>query len=135
MSSWVARYYSSCLRRREFSELRQRCLSRIQWVLSRLQRTRKEFQDQLDEAGEDNVAALQTRADLLTTYAYSWKEGDTSVQCYEFESGEPLLLPVREGWSAAEEAQDAYKKIRKLKRSIQAVKPLIEQVRTSPCPL
>jgi predicted ribosome quality control (RQC) complex YloA/Tae2 family protein len=38
------------------------------------------------------------------------------------------MLPLREGWSAAEEAQNAYRRIRKLRRSVEAVKPLLEQV-------
>lgn len=46
-------------------------------------------------------------------------------------AGEPVVLELKEGLSAAEEAQECYRRIRKLRRSIQAVKPLLEQVRGS----
>lgn len=121
-------YYTAYLERQELRDLQRKGLSRVQAVLQRLQRTRQEFQRQLDAAAEEQVAKLQTKADLLTTYAYSWKEGDAECVCLDFDTGAEVRIPLKPGNSAADEAQAAYNRIRKLKRSVDAVLPLLQKI-------
>lgn len=121
-------YYTAYLERQELRDLQRKGLSRVQAVLQRLQRTRQEFQRQLDAATEEQVAKLQTKAELLTTYAYSWKEGDTECVCLDFETGAEVRIPLKPGNTAADDAQAAYNRIRKLKRSVDAVLPLLQKI-------
>jgi predicted ribosome quality control (RQC) complex YloA/Tae2 family protein len=97
-------------------------------VQHRLQRTRQEFQRQLDAAAEEEVSKLQTKAELLTTYAYSWKQGDTECVCPDLDTGEEICIPLKPGKSAADEAQATYGRIRKLKRSVDAIMPLLQKI-------
>ena len=124
----VERYYTACLERQELRDLQRKGLSRVQAVFQRLQRTRQEFQRQLDSATDAQLAKLQTKADLLTTYAYSWKEGDETCTCLDFETGAEVVIPLKAGNTAADEAQSAYSRIRKLKRSIDVVLPLLQKI-------
>lgn len=117
----------------------------------------------------------QATAELLTTYAYSWKEGDDACLCYAmdtgafclpvclslrhpsplsfaclsacvyvcrtpnqlphyhthihvYKTGAEIRIPLPPGKSAADEAQALYARVRKLRRSVDAVKPLLEKV-------
>lgn len=48
---------------------------------------------------------------------------------YPPSSGEEIRLPISPGKSAADEAQALYARVRKLRRSVDALKPLLEKVR------
>ena len=124
----VEGYYTAYLERQELRDLQRKGLSRVQSVLQRLQRTRQEFQRQLDAAAEEQVAKLQIKAEMLTTYAYSWKEGDAECVCADFETGAEVRIPLKPGNTAADDAQAAYCRIRKLKRSVDAVLPLLQKI-------
>lgn len=39
---------------------------------------------------EGNIAGLNTRADLLSSYSATWQPGETAVTCQDFETGEPV---------------------------------------------
>lgn len=121
-------YYTAFLKRQELRDLQRRGLNRVQAVQHRLQRTRQEFQRQLDAAAEEEVSKLQTKAELLTTYAYSWKQGDTECVCPDLDTGEEICIPLKPGKSAADEAQATYGRIRKLKRSVDAIMPLLQKI-------
>jgi hypothetical protein len=48
----------------------------------------QDFEAQLAAADEPELEKLQARAELLTTYAYGWKEGNTELLCYDMETGQ-----------------------------------------------
>jgi hypothetical protein len=40
--------------------------------------------------GEDTIASLNMKGDLLTTYATTWQPGDTQVVCQDFVTDKPV---------------------------------------------
>lgn len=73
--------------RRDFIELQQRCLQKVQAALKKLQGLQKEFAGQMARAQPEELDKIQRHADMLTAYAYSWKTGDIEVVGPDFETG------------------------------------------------
>lgn len=89
---FLSKYYNSRQGSGAFNSLHQRCMSRISATLVKLRERVADFAAQLEASGEDQVAELNMRGDLLTTYGHSWSRGDPFVSCLGFETGEEVSL-------------------------------------------
>ncbi|CAM9456366.1 unnamed protein product [Choristocarpus tenellus] len=124
----MAVYYGSHQSTEEFDGLRKSCMGRIAATLVKLRERVADFEERLDAAEEDKVAELNLRGDLLTTYGHAWQQGQEHVDCFDFETGEPVRLEIDPLKTPVEQAQTCYKLGKKLKRSASVVRELLEQV-------
>jgi predicted ribosome quality control (RQC) complex YloA/Tae2 family protein len=72
---------------------------------------------------------LKARADLITAYTHSWTEKSPRLQCYDFETGEPVTIELPLGEGPSEYAERMYRKARKLKRSVAVLDNLVKKVK------
>ena len=63
-------------------------------------------------------------------YLHKWQPGMSSIQLQDFESGQPVTLGLNPEKNAVQNAQALYKRHQKLKRTRDAVMPLLRQVET-----
>jgi len=123
-------YYGLAQMTVEHTRLKQKCLQKLSGVLSKVQSRVEDFQSQLTEVEAGKAEEHQYKADLLTAYTHTWKKGDPEVNCEDFTTGSLVKIPIPEGQTPVEVAQSLYKKSKKLKRSVEVVKPLLEQAET-----
>jgi predicted ribosome quality control (RQC) complex YloA/Tae2 family protein len=64
------------------------------------------------------------------TYAHQWQPGMTEMTVADFETGDPITLPLDPDKTAIHNAQRFYKQHQKLKRAKDAVAPLLAEVRS-----
>ena len=57
------------------------------------------------------------KADLITSFMHTWSDGDSSLVCYDFDTGKEIEVSIPAEKSPASYAESLYKKSRKLKRS------------------
>ena len=121
-------YYTAELNLNEFSRLKNQLSQRLQTLLKKLRQKEATFCSRLAQADQADVYRHQ--ADLLMAYNYQWKPGLQQMVLEDFETGEPVDIPLNPEKTAVQNAQAYYKRHQKLKRSRQAVEPLLQEVRT-----
>jgi predicted ribosome quality control (RQC) complex YloA/Tae2 family protein len=135
----LQQYYGDRLTAQTNQELRHQLTQRLQGLLQRLQRKRQDFDERLVAATQ--VDAIKQQADLLMAHLHCWEPGMTQIVLLDFESQEPVTIPLSPDRNAVQNAQVFYKKHQKLKRSRGAIDPLraavqaeidyLEQVQTA----
>jgi len=70
---------------------------------------------------------IQARADALMAYVYNYKPGARELETQDFNTGETVMIPVDPEKGPVGTAEAMYKKTRKLRRTADAVEPLIAQ--------
>lgn len=121
-------YYTAELNLETFSRLRNQLGQRLHNRLKKLHQKEDTFQSRLDQAAEADDYRQQ--ADLLMAYNYQWQPGLQEIVLADFETGEPIKITLDPEKTAIQCAQAYYKKHQKLKRSRQAITPLLQDVRT-----
>lgn len=48
-------------------------------------------------SSESKVSELNRRGDLLMTYGHSWEQGQTHVDCEDFDTGERVSIEIPRG--------------------------------------
>ncbi len=117
-------YYSHHLNRATFHQEHQRLAQKLKVWLQKLYQRRQGFQATLDQS--DKAEEAKQKADLLMAHLQSWQPGMTELLLPDFETGDPVRIPLEPEKNAIANAQTYYKKHRKQKRSRNAVWPLFQ---------
>lgn len=120
-------YYTAKLHHQEFDRLKNQLSQRLKTLLKKLKQKEATFCDRLAQA--DQADDYRQQADLLMAYGYQWQPGMTSMTLETFDTGETIKIPLDPEKNAIQNAQTYYKRHQKLKRSRQAIMPLLTAVR------
>lgn len=108
-----------------FDRERSRILQAVRSRLKKLASKEAGFYKQLEAAsGHEKI---QEHADALMAYAYSYVAGSSELEGQDFTTGEPTKYAVDPEKGPVATAEALYKKTRKLRRTADAVEPLIEE--------
>lgn len=122
----VGVYYREQLNRQEFEQLRNQLSQRVGISLRKLRERVKDFQTRLQQS--DDADRYKDRADLLMAHLHQWQPGMERITLADFETGEPTEIPLDPEKNAVQNAQAFYKRHQKLRRSRQAIEPLLAEV-------
>ena len=121
------RYYVAELNQQDFQQLRHQISQKLNNLLSKLRQKADGFIQRLQQS--DNADSYRTQADLLMASLQEWKPGMTHIILSDFETGEPVKIPLEPEKNAVQNAQAYYKRHQKLKRARIAVEPLLAEVK------
>ena len=119
-------YYTAELNFQEFGRLKHQLSQRLKTLLKKLRHKEDSFRTRLEQA--DHADVYRQQADLLMAYSYQWRPGLLKMVLEDFETGEPVEIPLKPEKTAVQTAQAYYKRHQKLKRSRQAIEPLLSEV-------
>ncbi|MGD1909204.1 MAG: NFACT family protein [Leptolyngbyaceae cyanobacterium] len=119
-------YYSDRFNRQEFERLHHQLGQVLKGRLRKLSHKADGFCDRLDQATQADQYRQQ--ADLLMAYSHQWQPGLETMTVDDFETGEPVTLALDPDKTAIQTAQQLYKRHQKLKRSRDAIAPLLAEV-------
>ena len=122
------RYYTSLVNQQGFSQLRHQLMQKLSNIIAKLTVKRKTFQDKLQQS--DRAEVYKSQGDLLMANLHEWKVGMKSIILPDFETNEPVTIPLEPEKNAIFNAQSFYKQHQKLKRARLAVEPLLKEVET-----
>ena len=122
----LQRYYGDRLNQQVFQALRHQISQRLKVVLAKLGTKRQTFEDRL--AQSDGADTFRAQADLLMAHLHEWTPGLKAIALADFETGEPVTIPLDPEKNAVQNAQALYKKHQKLRRARAAVEPLLAEV-------
>jgi predicted ribosome quality control (RQC) complex YloA/Tae2 family protein len=122
------RYYTSLVNQQVFSQLRHQLTQKLSNIIAKLTVKRNTFQDKLQQS--DRAEVYKCQADLLMANLHEWKVGMKSIILADFETNEPVTIPLDPEKNAIFNAQSFYKQHQKLKRARLAVEPLLKEVET-----
>ena len=121
-------YYTSQLNQQIFAQLHNQLTQKTKKLTGKLRQKAANFHQRLDDS--DQADQYRIKADLLMAYLHKWQPGMSTIQLQDFESGEPVVLPLNPEKNAVQNAQAFYKRHQKLKRTRDAVMPLLTEVET-----
>ena len=121
-------YYTDESNRQAFNRLKNQLTQRLKTLLKKLRQKEATFVQRLEKA--DQADNYRQQADLLMAYNYQWQPGLRSMALADFETGETVNIALDPEKNAIQNAQLFYKKHQKLKRSRQAINPLLNAVRS-----
>ena len=124
----VDRYYRDQLNQQEFNQLRHQITQRLNNALGKLRTKAQGFHDRLGQS--DQADESKRQADLLMAHLHLWQPGMKSIELDDFETGEPVTIPLDPEKNAVLNAQALYKKHQKLKRTRAAIEPLLAEVQS-----
>lgn len=120
------RYYTDELNQQEFSQLHHQISQKLNTVLAKLRQKADGFRQRLQQS--DGADQWRSQADLLMANLHHWQPGMKSINLPDFETGEPVSIPLNPEKNAVQNAQAFYKQNQKLKRARKAVEPLLASV-------
>ncbi len=120
-------YYTAKLDVQVFDRLHHQLTQRLKHLLHKLRQKEETFRSRLEQA--DAADQYRQQADLLMAYSYQWQPGLQAMVLADFVTGEPVTIPLDPEKNAIQNAQAYYKRHQKLKRSRQAIEPLLKAVR------
>jgi predicted ribosome quality control (RQC) complex YloA/Tae2 family protein len=121
-------YYTHELNQQQFDRLKNQLQQKLKGVLGKLRQKADTFLNRMEQS--DQADDYRQRGDLLMTFAHQWQPGMTEMTVEDFESGEPVTIPLDPDKTAIQCAQRYYKQHQKLKRAKNAVAPLLAEVRS-----
>ena len=116
-------YYTSHLNRELFRQLHHQLQQKLRTLIKKLNAKVADFQKRLHKS--DGAEQYRERADLLMAYLQEWTPGLTQITLTDFVTGEPTNITLDPTKNAIQNAQALYKRHQKLKRSRQAIEPLL----------
>lgn len=120
-------YYTEELNRQEFKQLRHQISQKLNTVLKKLGVKLQGFRDRLQQS--DDADLYRGQADLLMAHLHEWEPGMKAIKLADFETGEPVKIPLDPEKNAVQNAQSLYKRHQKLKRARVAIEPLMKAVK------
>jgi predicted ribosome quality control (RQC) complex YloA/Tae2 family protein len=120
------RYYTNQLNQQEFTQLRHQLSQKLNNILGKLRQKAQGFELRLQQS--DTADQLRQQADLLMAHLHEWTPGMKSISLADFDTGEPVKIPLDPEKNAVQNAQAVYKVHQKLKRARNAVAPLLAEV-------
>jgi predicted ribosome quality control (RQC) complex YloA/Tae2 family protein len=118
-------YYSDQFNRQEFSQLRHQLSQKLQNLLGKLRQKAADFGDRLAQA--DQADDYRQRADLLMAHLQLWQPGMKTITLPDFNTGQPVILPLDPEKNAIQNAQSFYKRHQKLKRTRVSLEPFLSE--------
>ena len=122
----LGEYYRHQFNQEEFRRLHHQLSQRLKNRLSKLRQKASTFSSRLDQSAQSE--SYRQQADLMMANLHLWKPGMTQIELTDFETGEPVALPLNPEKNAVQNAQGLYKQHQKLKRAKSAVVPLLDEV-------
>eukprot|EP00879_Flechtneria_rotunda_P020093 GHRR01021133.1.p1 GENE.GHRR01021133.1~~GHRR01021133.1.p1 ORF type:complete len:570 (+),score=174.79 GHRR01021133.1:640-2349(+) len=119
----VNSYYCSIQVGEVYAGLLQRLTSAVKQALKKARGRVRSFEQQLEAA--EGAAAVQKEADIIVANIYRIPEGASQLQAEDWDTGQPVTLQLDPPKSPMEQAEVLYRKARKLRRAVAAVKPLL----------
>lgn len=116
-------YYGDQTRAQRFQQLRQQMLQKLKGLLAKLEQKCRDFEQRLQQS--DGADDYRRRADLLMAHLQDWQPGLTELVLTDFETGQPCRIALAPEKTAIQNAQALYKRHQKLKRTREAVEPLL----------
>ncbi|MEB3229598.1 MAG: NFACT RNA binding domain-containing protein [Leptolyngbyaceae bacterium] len=124
LQTLVDEYYTDELNRQVFTQLRHQLGQKLNNLIKKLQQKVDGFQHRLQQS--DQADQYRQQADLLMAYLHEWQPGFTHITLADFETDEPTTIALDPTKNAVQNAQALYKRHQKLKRSRQAITPLLK---------
>ncbi|WAN68719.1 NFACT RNA binding domain-containing protein [Moorena producens JHB] len=119
-------YYTNQLNQHEFSRLHNQLTQKLNNSLRKLGQKASSFKERLQQS--DQADQSREKADLLMAYLQDWQPGMKSITLLDFETNQPVKIPLNPEKNAVQNAQAFYKRHQKLKRTRDAVEPLLKEV-------
>jgi predicted ribosome quality control (RQC) complex YloA/Tae2 family protein len=119
-------YYTQILDHEEFNQLCHQLTQKLTNTLGKLRVKANTFKVRLEES--TGAEEYKAKADLLMAHLHEWTPGMQSITLLDFETEEPLPIPLEPDKNAIQNAQALYKRHQKLKRAKSAVEPLLAEV-------
>lgn len=120
-------YYQHQFNQEEFRRLHNRISQRLKTLLAKLRQKADTFSERLSQS--EQAERYRQKADLLMANLHQWQIGMSQIELADFETGEPVVLPLNPEKNAVQNAQALYKQSQKLKRARAAVMPLLAAVK------
>lgn len=120
------RYYGDRLNGDTFQRLVHQLRQKVANQTAKLTKKRDEFRDRLALSNEADQ--MRAQADLLMAHLHHWQPGMAAITLPDFETEAPISITLDPALDAVSNAQKLYKKHQKLKRSRQAIEPLLAAV-------
>jgi len=120
------RYYTDELNAQTFKQLRHQLSQKLATLLKKLKVKRDDFLSRLQDS--DRADEYRAKADLLMAYLHEWQPGMNQITLSDFETNQPIEISLNPEKNAVQNAQTLYKRHQKLKRSRQAIEPLLAEV-------
>jgi predicted ribosome quality control (RQC) complex YloA/Tae2 family protein len=121
------RYYTAQLNQQEFTTLRHQLSQKLSSVLEKLRLKARTFEERLQQS--EQADEYRQQADLLMAHLQNWEPGMKSITLPDFDTGNPVTIPLEPEKNAVQNAQNLYKRHQKLKRARSAVEPLRREVK------
>ncbi|MEA5466467.1 Rqc2 family fibronectin-binding protein [Leptothoe sp. PORK10 BA2] len=121
-------YYTAQLNQQIFAQLHNQLTQKTKKLAGKLRQKAANFHQRLEDS--DQADLYRFKADLLMAYLHHWKPGMSAIELQDFESGEPVVVALNPEKNAVQNAQAFYKRHQKLKRTRDAVMPLLTEVET-----
>jgi predicted ribosome quality control (RQC) complex YloA/Tae2 family protein len=120
-------YYTAQLNQQEFTALHHQLSQKLNSLLLKLRLKANTFEERLQQS--DRAEQYRQQADLLMAHLQHWEPGMKSISLPDFETGNPVTIPLEPEKNAIQNAQSLYKQHQKLKRARSAVEPLLAAVK------
>jgi predicted ribosome quality control (RQC) complex YloA/Tae2 family protein len=119
-------YYTRETNQQVFAQLRHQLSQKLNSILGKLRLKANTFKERLQQSADADTH--KDRADLLMANLQQWQPGMKSISLPDFETNQPVVIPLNPENNAVQNAQSLYKKHQKLKRARSAVEPLLAAV-------
>jgi len=119
-------YYTAELNEQLFAQLRHQLSQKLNNLLAKMRLKANTFKERLQQSADADLHKSQ--ADLLMANLQQWQPGMKSIDLPDFQTNQPVTIPLNPEKNAVLNAQALYKKHQKLKRARIAVEPLLAAV-------
>ncbi|MEO1400275.1 MAG: NFACT RNA binding domain-containing protein [Cyanobacteria bacterium J06635_1] len=126
VQSLLDRYYRDQLNQQIFAQLHHQLSQKLKTRLTKLNQKAETFNQRLTQS--DQADDVRAQADLLMAHLNQWQPGLRCLELTDFETGEPVAIALNPEKNAVQNAQVLYKRHQKLKRTRDAVMPLLAAV-------
>ncbi|MEO0758179.1 MAG: NFACT RNA binding domain-containing protein [Cyanobacteria bacterium J06648_16] len=119
-------YYQQQLDQQAFSQLHHQLSQKLKTVMGKLRQKVADFEQRLTQS--DQADTYRQQADLLMAHPHAWKPGLKTIELTDFDTGEPVKIPLNPEKTGIQNAQRLYKRHQKQKRARKAILPLLTAV-------
>ncbi len=122
----INQYYQDQINQQTFKQLHHQLQQKLASLLKKLRVKASNFTQRLQQSAEADQYRQQ--GDLLMAHLHQWQPGMKSITLKDFETENPVKIPLNPEKNAVQNAQYLYKQHQKLKRARSAVEPLLAEV-------
>jgi predicted ribosome quality control (RQC) complex YloA/Tae2 family protein len=135
VTDWFRCYYEFHRQGQKFMKMANYCSGTLKTRMDKCQSLFATFYKTLAEATDEKATEIRNQGDLIIAYTHTWKHGtypligrSEVLECFDFESGDPVEIVIPEGKTPSEYASLLYKKAKKLTRSQIVTNELISKL-------